>query len=1224
MFRKSRRSAGCHFLLISIFVLTMLGLKPVKSAEAAMLLVTTINDSGSGSLRQAIASAAGGDTIKFSPSLAGQTISLTSTITLSKSITIDGTGLNPRVEISGGNAVRIFLVKANTAFTPAIKNLVLKEGKQTGLSYTYFGGALFVDGNATLTIDNVLIRNNSADTAGAIYISPYAVVNIWNSEITGNAADKTGGAIYIQSIGILNLRNSVVSNNIAGSSGTLYFSGATNSSVIENNLFENNFATAGGAILGELGNARIEIRNNLFSGNHATTTAGGAIYFHASTIPTLIILENNTFYNNVAVGSGGGAYLDAAADYYLLNNTFSGNMAGSGGNLYLGHGAGASRMYNNILANAAGGGDCLAFYNSYINGSNNLIEDGFADCHPTFTGDPGLLPLADNGGPTLTMALPSNSSLINAGNNSFCPSTDQRGTPRPQGIACDLGAVELEQTAPTVLSTKPGEGAVFIADSPTALQITFSEPMNQYSAEGRVDDPSNYLLINDNGNGFQSTSCLAGVAAQDQSISIGGISYNEATRTGSLTVNSGNVLPVGNYRLFICGTSPSLKDVAGNLLNNGSFDTFLSFRVIAISGNSVPENGPAGTSVFTLTAPGESNFSYSLDASEPSCSGVDNGWFSFSSNQLVTTAAFNYESKMLYTICVLFGEPSANSFHQQLSVYVTDINEPPLDVVISKATVNENSPVPTQVGSFSTQDPDLYSTFSYSLIDNVPSCDGADNSSFTMLGNALKTNAIFDYETKSTYSICVHSTDNGGLGIDKHINITVLDTNDAPSNIILTPSSILENQPGNTLVGYLIAIDPDGPTTTSFSSVPGKAGCPATGFNWFVLVNGNEIRALAPLSYDTANSYTLCIKAADSLGAILEKQVVITVTSEALPRVISITRANANPTNANTVNFTVTFSRPVVGVNINDFTLTTTGIITASVAGVSGSNNLYTVMVNVGPGKGTVRVNVVDDDSIRDENNIPLGGMGINNGNFTSGERYNIVSGAATAGVFRPGNGLLYLKNANDTGFADMALNYGLPGDYPVVGDWDGNGTVTIGIYRNGYFYLRNSNTLGFAEEVFPFGKIGDQPIAGDWNGDGIDTIGTFRPSTGQFLLRNDNSEGPVEKSFYLGNVGDVGIAGDWDGDGLDTTGVFRPSNGLLYLKNNNEDGFADLALNYGLPGDRPVTGDWDDDGIDTIGVYRNGQFMLRNSNTIGFAEIIFGVGNPGDMPIAGNWDGQP
>jgi hypothetical protein len=230
--------------------------------------------------------------------------------------------------------------------------------------------------------------------------------------------------------------------------------------------------------------------------------------------------------------------------------------------------------------------------------------------------------------------------------------------------------------------------------------------------------------------------------------------------------------------------------------------------------------------------------------------------------------------------------------------------------------------------------------------------------------------------------------------------------------------------------------------------------------------------------------------------------------------------------------------------------------------------------------------------------------------------------GPDTTGVFRPTNGALYLKNQNTTGFADVQINYGLGGDYPVVGDWDGNGTVTIGIYRGGSFYLRNTNTIGFADVVFPFGAPGDQPVAGDWDGDGITTIGVYR--NGTFFLRNQNSAGAPSATFALGVAGDVGIAGDWNGDGMDTTGVFRPSNGALYLKNQNTTGFADVQINYGLPGDKPVTGDWNDDGIDTIGVYRNGQFMLRNSNTIGFADMVFDLGIPGDMPIAGNWDGIP
>jgi lysyl endopeptidase len=88
-----------------------------------------------------------------------------------------------------------------------------------------------------------------------------------------------------------------------------------------------------------------------------------------------------------------------------------------------------------------------------------------------------------------------------------------------------------------------------------------------------------------------------------------------------------------------------------------------------------------------------------------------------------------------------------------------------------------------------------------------------------------------------------------------------------------------------------------------------------------------------------------------------------------------------------------------------------------------------------------------------------------------------------STGRFRFQAGVIFLKNTNATGFADIALNYGLAGDQPVTGDWDGNGTDTIGVYRNGQFLLRNSNTIGFADMSFYLGNPGDMPIAGNWDG---------------------------------------------------------------------------------------------------------------------------------------------
>ncbi len=166
------------------------------------------------------------------------------------------------------------------------------------------------------------------------------------------------------------------------------------------------------------------------------------------------------------------------------------------------------------------------------------------------------------------------------------------------------------------------------------------------------------------------------------------------------------------------------------------------------------------------------------------------------------------------------------------------------------------------------------------------------------------------------------------------------------------------------------------------------------------------------------------------------------------PTVLSSVRADPSPTNAPSVGFTVTFSEIVSGVDPSDFTLTTAGVTGAFILNISGSGRTYTATVNTGTGDGAIRLDLSDDDSIRDAANNPLGGAGVDNGNFTSGELYTITKTLSrdTAGVFRPSNGLLYLKNTHTSGFADAALNYGLPGDYPVVGDWDGNGTVTIGI----------------------------------------------------------------------------------------------------------------------------------------------------------------------------------
>ncbi|HET9907905.1 MAG TPA: hypothetical protein VFQ23_14735, partial [Anaerolineales bacterium] len=109
------------------------------------------------------------------------------------------------------------------------------------------------------------------------------------------------------------------------------------------------------------------------------------------------------------------------------------------------------------------------------------------------------------------------------------------------------------------------------------------------------------------------------------------------------------------------------------------------------------------------------------------------------------------------------------------------------------------------------------------------------------------------------------------------------------------------------------------------------------------------------------------------------------------PTVLSVLRAGSNPTSASSVNYAVTFSESVTGVDSSDFQITPTVVTGATVSGVSGSSTTYTVTVNTGTGTGSLRLDVVDNDTIKDsEGNFLVGG-------FSTGESYTIVEDAAVA-----------------------------------------------------------------------------------------------------------------------------------------------------------------------------------------------------------------------------------
>ncbi len=230
-------------------------------------------------------------------------------------------------------------------------------------------------------------------------------------------------------------------------------------------------------------------------------------------------------------------------------------------------------------------------------------------------------------------------------------------------------------------------------------------------------------------------------------------------------------------------------------------------------------------------------------------------------------------------------------------------------------------------------------------------------------------------------------------------------------------------------------------------------------------------------------------------------------------------------------------------------------------------------------------------------------------------------------GVWRNTNSILDSGNRGFEGFEDLTTyQFGLPGDIPVVGDWNNDGIDDLGVFRNGTFIL-DSGARGYEGfehlKTYQFGLPGDVPVIGDWNADGIDDLGVYR--NGTFIIDSGarGFEG-FEKAYQFGLPGDIPVVGDWDGDGDDDFGVWRKGNFILDSGKRGFEGTEDRTpYQFGLIGDTPVIGDWDGNGKDDLGVWRNGNFILDSGRRgfEGFEDLTpFQFGLKGDIPIIGRW----
>ena len=231
--------------------------------------------------------------------------------------------------------------------------------------------------------------------------------------------------------------------------------------------------------------------------------------------------------------------------------------------------------------------------------------------------------------------------------------------------------------------------------------------------------------------------------------------------------------------------------------------------------------------------------------------------------------------------------------------------------------------------------------------------------------------------------------------------------------------------------------------------------------------------------------------------------------------------------------------------------------------------------------------------------------------------------------VWRPTQGstqgLWYTFSAKYANGAPFVQEWGVSGDFPVPGDYDGDGKTDLAIWRpdvtGGVWYIVPSSNPGhpYAQG---WGEQNDVPLVGDYDGDGKTDLAIWRPSTGVFyIIPSSNPSAPYAVGW--GVQGDVPITGDFDGDGKTDIAIWRPNGGYWYVIPSSNPS-APYATSWGISGDVPVIGDFDGDGKTDLAVWRPTTgvwYIVPSSNPS--AQYAQGWGVPGDFPVAADYDGD-
>ena len=948
-------------------------------------------DSGAGSLRQAITDACAGSTITFNMATVTSPISLTSAeLLINKNLTITGPGATTlTVERSSAPATpqfRIFNVTSGT--TVSISGLTVTNGRtpdgilignngqaggdgggirSTATSLTLSdvhlinnrtgnganapilpgdggsGGAVFSE-NGLLTMTNSTISGNRTGDGGfagnhagggrggdggGIYIEN-GTLNLTNVKITNNSGGNStepggfggiGGGIYTNTNTVATLTNCTVSNNSAGLAsgidGSDGFSGGINNdgvmTVIGSTISGNTSLEVGGGFLSRI---RLTLINSTISGNSGSL--GSAI---VSDSGNTLSLTNCTITNNSSSSST--AIISFGQNSRVRNTIIAGNPGGDTTGTFISLG-------NNVIGRS--------FMSGFVNGVNG--DKVGTDAAPL---NPGLAPLADNGGPTQTHALLASSPALDAGNNcvldnSCSPAlgmsltTDQRGAGFIRAAdsadadttqTVDIGAFEAQASVEDIPNKSTPEDTL----------LSFSFNVGDASAITNVSASSSNTVLVPNANlgvsGSGSTRTLDITPASDQS----------GTTTITVTVTSGTESMSDTFVLTVTPVNDAPVD-------------------IALSNNNVADNSPSNTLVGTFATSDPDplqTFTYSLVSGTGS---TDNASFSISGDQLRTASTFDFETKSSFAIRVRSTDGGGLFVEEQFTINVVNGPDTPGAIAFSSsvfsvgegdgnATITltrtggaDNSViVKVNIADVTTSPADYVLAPGDVLVTWVPGDSANKTVSLPIVDDALD-------EPNETLSLMVVPVSGGATaGVPSLATLTILDNDRLPTTITLS-SSVNPSDFGQTVI-FTATVTGSGGTPTG--TVQFKDG--GTNLGLVTLTEGVAVEGLIS---PTPGTHTITAEYSGDAN-FLPSTATLTQVVKAAPTLsiddVSVMEGNSGTTN---LVFTVSLSAASAVTVIVNFA-------TADGTATTSDNDYQSALtaVTFGPGELTKTITVV-------------------------------------------------------------------------------------------------------------------------------------------------------------------------------------------------------------------------------------------------------------------------